>query len=170
VIPAPEFFVLYNGEKPFPDKSILRLSDMYGQTATSESGLELVATVYNISKGHNEELVGRSENLRGYVEFVAMTREHERNGMVRAKAVERAISECINLGILAEYLKNNGSEVSNMLLNEWNWADARAVWESEAREDADQKWQAIVADKDTALADKDAEIARLKALLDERKQ
>jgi hypothetical protein len=177
-IPAPEFHVLYNGEKPFPDKTVLRLSDMYGQAATREAGLELVATVYNIGKGHNEDLVRRSESLSGYVEFVSMTRGYERDGMTRAKAVERAIRECISLGILAEYLKNNGSEVSNMLLQEWNWDDARAVWErdAEARGEAraetraDQKWQAVVADKDAALAGKDAEIARLKALLGDMKQ
>ena len=64
-----------------------------------------------------------------------------------------------------------------MLLQEWNWDDARAVWEREAEERADAKWQSIVADKDAILADKDAKwqsvvadkdaiIAKLKAQLD----
>jgi hypothetical protein len=174
VIPAPEFHVLYNGVKPFPDKTVLRLSDMYGQPEAGEPGLELVVTAYNINKGHNEESVRRSESLSGYVEFVAMARGYERDGMPRAKAVERAVRECIDLGILAEYLNDYGSEVSNMLLNEWNWDDARAVWERDAREEAreeeSEKWKAVVAEKDAALAKRDAEIARMKALLDGMKQ
>ena len=35
-----------------------------------------------------------------------------------------------------------------------------------ARREEREKWQGVVADKDAALADKDAEIARLRAMLD----
>ena len=30
---------------------------------------------------------------------------------------------------------NHASEVENMLLTEWNWEDAKQVWQEEARED-----------------------------------
>ncbi|MDR2670975.1 MAG: hypothetical protein LBC26_04575 [Oscillospiraceae bacterium] len=43
-----------------------------------------------------------------------------------------------------------------------------AEQKGEARSDA--RWQVVVADKDAALADKDAEIARLRALLGETKR
>ena len=63
-----------------------------------------------------------------------------------------------------------------MLLTEWNWDDAKEVWQEEAREEgekrADVKWQSVVADKDAVIADKEsviannkAEIARLQELL-----
>ena len=50
-----------------------------------------------------------------------------------------------------EYLENNASEVINMLFQEWNWDDARAVWEEEAEKRNDAKWQSVVANKDAAL-------------------
>jgi hypothetical protein len=37
-------------------------------------------------------------------------------------------------GILEEFLKRNDSEVINMLLTEWNWDDAKEVWQAEAIE------------------------------------
>jgi hypothetical protein len=40
----------------------------------------------------------------------------------------------------------------------------------ETEKAVNKKWQGVVADKDAALAGKDAEIARLRALLDEIKQ
>ena len=46
-----------------------------------------------------------------------------------------------------------------MLLQEWNWDDAKAVWQKEAEERADHKWQSVMAEKDDKLADKDAELA-----------
>jgi len=62
-----------------------------------------------------------------------------------------------------------------MLLQEWKIEDAKAVWQREAEERSDRKWQsvilqkdAILADKDAVLADKDAEIAKLRALLDRK--
>ena len=37
--------------------------------------------------------------------------------------------------ILKELLAKNASEVLNMLMTEWNWDDAKEVWQREARED-----------------------------------
>ncbi len=35
---------------------------------------------------------------------------------------------------MPEYLQENGAEVLNMLLTEWNWDDAKEVWQEEAFE------------------------------------
>ena len=173
--------------KPFPEKTCYRLSDSYNRRNGSETALDLTVTVYNVNKGHNEDIVRRSESLYGYILLVTKAREYEQNGLERAKAVERAIKECMEQDILTEYLNNNGSEVSNMLLQEWKIEDAKAVWQREAEERgekrgekrgeerSDRKWQsvilqkdAILADKDAVLADKDAEIAKLRTLLDQK--
>jgi hypothetical protein len=54
-IPAPEFIVLYNGDKKFPDYKELKLSDSYS-FKPPECYLELVVKVYNINKGCNAEI------------------------------------------------------------------------------------------------------------------
>ena len=118
-----------------------------------------------MSKVNREEIVRKDDNLYGYVTFVAKVREKEHSGMGREKSVEGAIKECIKEGILAEYLENNASEVINMLFQEWNWEDAKSVWDEETEKRVDAKWQSIIAGKDAALVEKDAEIAALKLRL-----
>jgi hypothetical protein len=71
--------------------------------------------VYNINKGRNGELLGRSEHLAGYAEFVARVRENEK-AMPLARAVGEAIRRCIGEGILAGFLEEHSSEALNMLL------------------------------------------------------
>ncbi|MDR0469036.1 MAG: hypothetical protein LBH09_03580 [Peptococcaceae bacterium] len=164
--PTPEFYVLYTGVSPFPEKKIYRLSDSFAIPPGGDMPLELVVTAYNINKGYNEDIVKKDENLYGYVTFVAVVRENEQRGMERAKAVEEAIKECIKLGVLAEYLTAHGSEVTNMVFGEWNWDDFFAVREQEARESERALWQPIVAAKDIALADKDAAFANIVAAKD----
>jgi hypothetical protein len=80
-IPKPEFIVLYNGKAEAPDKWEERLSDAFIATeGDTKISLDLVVTVYNINKGRNPELLGRSEHLAGYAEFVAEVRESEKQG------------------------------------------------------------------------------------------
>ena len=43
-----------------------------------------------------------------------------------------------------------------MLFQEWDWDKAKEVWKREAKEEAHNYWKSVVAEKD-------AEIARLKA-------
>ena len=81
LIPRPEFIVLYNGVDPYPDKTVLRLSDAFeaatvlGIPKVSLPLLELTVTVYNINRGYNEGIVRRCERLKGYSTFIAKVRE-----------------------------------------------------------------------------------------------
>jgi hypothetical protein len=177
-IPTPEFYVLYNGIEPFPDKAVYHPSDSFAQPAGCEPALELMVTIYNVNKGHNDDIVKRSVHLHGYVTLVAIAREHEQNGLSRPMAVEKAIKECISLGILTDYLNSSASEVLNMLLHEWNIEDAKVVWQKEAEERgmergarlgeergvrlgeerSDQKWRSVIADKDALIAELQARL------------
>jgi transposase len=140
-IPRPEFFVLYNGTAPYPDKRILKLSDAFEHTGTSGIGgrepidLELVVRVININQGKNEEIVRRSRVLNGYSAFIAKVREYEGTGLDRERAMKSAVVYCREHDILKEFLERNASEVMNMLITEWNWDDARDVWYKEGREE-----------------------------------
>jgi hypothetical protein len=139
-LPWPEFFVLYNGLLPYPDESIIRLSDSFADLAASgisvPPDLELVVKVYNINNGHNEHIVKKSRTLIGYSAFVAKVREYEKMPANKEAAMKQAIRYCIDHDILKEFLQTNSSEVINMLLTEWNWDDYIAVQRAEAREDA----------------------------------
>jgi hypothetical protein len=134
-IPRPEFIVLYNGPKEAPDRWEQRLSDAFRETEEGlPQSLDLSVTVYNINKGRNEALLQRSEHLAGYAEFVARVRENEAV-MPLEQAVTEAVRYCVNNRILAEFLEEHGSEVMNMLLEEWNWDEAKEVWREEALEE-----------------------------------
>jgi hypothetical protein len=125
-IPAPEFIVLYNGDNNLPEKSTLRLTDAF-ETAPELTGrfpLELEATVYNVNKGHNAALVKRSETLDGYVRFIDKIKGHIAAGSDRTEAFTKAIHECIDEGILVNYLQQNASEVLNVLTQEWDMSKA----------------------------------------------
>jgi hypothetical protein len=67
--------------------------------------------------------------------LIARTREYEKAGLVPEKALEKTVRWCIRHGYLRDFLKLHGSEVVNMLLTEWNWDDAKEVWQEEAREE-----------------------------------
>jgi hypothetical protein len=71
-IPRTEFIVLYNGVDPFPDEQTLRLSDAFEDVSALglpagalPLDLELVAKVFNISEGHNRDMVQKNETLKG---------------------------------------------------------------------------------------------------------
>ena len=50
------------------------------------------------------------------------------------RAINEAIRECIDRGILAEYLKRKGSEVENMLIAEYSYEEDIQVKQQEAEQ------------------------------------
>jgi len=140
-IPRPEFFVLYNGLSPFPDEKIVKLSDSFENTGSlglSEKlplALELAVKVVNINCGKNEVLAQKCKTLAGYSMFVAKVREFEKECGDKTESVKRAVKYCRDNNILRDFFEQNGSEVMNMLMTEWNWDDALAVRFEEGREE-----------------------------------
>ncbi|MCL2411085.1 MAG: Rpn family recombination-promoting nuclease/putative transposase [Treponema sp.] len=139
-IPWPEFYVLYNGEKPFPDEKILRLSELFenpqdlGLPKRTTPLLELEVKVLNINEGRNEELLNRCKKLSEYTTFMAKVRELRKEMENKTEAVNEAVKYCHRYAILKEFLEIHASEVLNMLLTEWNIEDAKEVWKEEAWE------------------------------------
>jgi hypothetical protein len=138
-IPRPEFIVLYNGMDDTPDQWEERLSEAYMEVeGNTKIFLDLTVRMYNINKGRNLELLSRSESLSGYAEFVARVREHEKT-MPRDQAATEAVRSCVKDGILADFLEEHGSEVMNMLLEEWNLDEAKEAWREEGWEEGVEK-------------------------------
>jgi predicted transposase YdaD len=119
-IPRPEFIVLYNGTAPYPDHKELRLSDAFkdAEDLKLNTGLplELVVQVYNINRGHNEEILKKCETLDNYSFFVDKIREYQKMNFELAKAVSTAIKYCIENDKLKDFLVTYSSEVHNMLI------------------------------------------------------
>jgi hypothetical protein len=123
-IPAPRYYVLYNGEQDQPDQFDMRLSEAF--SAKSE-GYEWTAHAININAGYNEALMQRSPTLRGYSELVAAFRLGRERGLSPEKAMDGAVDDCISRGILSAYLLKHKGEVRDMLLTEYDEEKERRV-------------------------------------------
>jgi hypothetical protein len=140
-IPRPEFIVLYNGNAPYPDHKELRLSSAFKDAVdlkfeeAFELPLELVVRVYNINRGHNEEILKRCGALDNYSFFVDKIREFQKMNLELAKAVPHAIKYCIDNNKLRDFLETHGSEVHNMLMGEYNEEEHMEVVREEAWEE-----------------------------------
>ena len=124
-IPAPHFVVFYNGSSDVSEDVILKLSDAFEERKGShlerkEPELELKVHFLNINQGYNEELMKRCRTLREYSEFVARIRRYAAGETAIEEAVDRAVTECIAEGILADFLRSQRAEVVAVSIFEYN--------------------------------------------------
>ena len=111
-LPTPEFYVLYNGKKRL-DKYTLKLSEAF-KSKTDFPKLELEVEVIDINYDKMQDTDLKNCKILSEYSFVIDTvRKYDGD-------VERAVKECIEKGILADYLRHYGSEVVNMLFEEYN--------------------------------------------------
>ena len=109
-LPAPRFVVFYNGLQNTADDLLLKLSDAY-EKVEAEPELELKVRLININPGRNPELMTRCRTLREYSEFVTRIRRYAVGETAIEEAVDRAVTECIAEGILADFLRSQRAEV-----------------------------------------------------------
>ena len=117
-IPAPNFIVFYNGMEKRPDSWVNYLSECY-ENLSGEPNLELKVVTLNINEGHNRELMEQCQILREYAQYVARVRRYAENEELDI-AVEKAVNECIQEGILEEFLHINRSEVVAVSIFEYD--------------------------------------------------
>jgi len=128
-IPIPEFYVFYNGMAKYPAQKTLKLSDAY--IAKSEQvPLELTVQVLNINTDKANKILMTCKPLEEYSLFVEAVRRH--TALDKEKGFESAIKECIQNGILKEYLQRKSREVINMLLAEYDYDTDIAVQREES--------------------------------------
>lgn len=118
LIPTPCFVIFYNGVESQPDRQILKLSDLYTVKA-EEKCLELTAVMLNVNREHNKELMEACRDLKDYAEYVDRIRRYTKE-MDLEEAVERTITECIQEGILKEFLEKNRAEVKKVSIYEYD--------------------------------------------------
>ena len=131
-LPAPLFFVFYNGTEDMPEKWELRLSDAFGGDG---SRLELVVTVYNINYAENREILEKCRDLKCYSIFVARVREAVKSGATLQKAIADTIRYCRENDILGDYFaEKEREEVFDMVSFKWDPELAKKTWIEEAHE------------------------------------
>jgi len=133
-IPVPKFIVLYNGNEPFPEHAVQKLSDNY--IAEQENPeLELKINIYNINYEVNAEIVQKSQALNEYSCFIGKIKANLADGLSLEESIKQAIEYGIEHNIMREFLEANGTEVANMLLSGWNMDEALLVSKEEGYED-----------------------------------
>lgn len=129
-IPTPEFYVFYNGKKDYPVQQELSLSDAFMAEPRNNS-MELKVTVINSNTDKSHILLDKCSILREYSQFISIVRNYTNE----KDPIKRAIEECIDKGILTEYLKRKGSEVRNMLVAEYSYEEDIKVKQEEAMQE-----------------------------------
>ena len=133
-IPTPEFYVFYNGDTPFPSEKILRLSDAYLEKGEHPM-LELEVKVININPSSGHKLLKECRPMYEYSWFIQRIRNYLSDGWSRDNAITQAVQDCLDNGIMTEFMQEHGSEAVNMLYTQWNWDDAMEVEREEAYEE-----------------------------------
>ena len=123
-IPAPEFIVFYNGNRKIGERMEHRLSDAY-ETSNGEPALELKVLVININEGYNQKLMESCQILKEYAQYVSKVRTYKKTLKLN-EAVEKAVEECIQEGILREFFLKHRAEVVAMSIFEYD-----REWEEE---------------------------------------
>jgi len=119
-IPAPKYIVFYNGDKKDMPEQVkeLYLSDAFDMEV--EPGkFEWTARMVNINAGMNPELLAKCKVLGGYATFVDKVRTYNKS-MPLTDAVDQAVDECVEAGVLEEFLNKHRKEVRNMVLTEFD--------------------------------------------------
>ena len=140
-IPTPEFYTFYNGEKEQPLEQILSLSDAFMNPA-GENSVELKVKVININSDKAHDLLGKCGILKEYSQFISTVRKYSDE----ESAIKKAIRECMEQGILSDYLKRKGSEVENMLIAEYSYEEDIQVKQQEARQEGKREGIILSAD------------------------
>ena len=154
-LPTPQYVIFYNGDTNKPDRMVLKLSDAF-QLQEIEThmipALECTAVMLNINYGHNEELLNKCKPLKDYSFFTTKVKDYRRTGISLEAAIDRAIEECIEEGVLMDILFRHRTLAKNSLLTEYDERKRRKLDRQEGFEDglacgAEQTLKLIVSKK-----------------------
>jgi len=99
----------------------------------------LMERLYDEGRADDVKLALRDDHVRErlYAEYgIEIKNAYQCRASVPDKhALEQAVKECREKGILADYLARNGSEVVNMLLEEYSYEEEVAINRGEAYEE-----------------------------------
>ena len=118
-IPTPKYIVFYNGIKDKPSIVKQKLSDSFINSDDSND-FEWTATVYNLNKGKNDELLKMCKPLSDYMTLINYIREIQEKESSIEEVVDEAVKKCISENILADFLQKHRAEVMDVCITEYN--------------------------------------------------
>ena len=134
-IPTPHYVVFYNGTERQEEEFEQLLSNAFENER--EGCMELKVRTININYGHNKELLEKCGTLAGYAYLVVKIRSKlgKKPGEDEVKAaVVDAVEECIQEGVLKDFLLEQKSEVISMSIYEYNEEYARKAFYEDGAE------------------------------------
>ena len=129
-IPEPKVVVFYNGLENMQEREVLKLSSLYAKKAEHIS-LELETLVLNVNVGYNKILMERCRQLSDYAQFVSEVRKRLSKKIPLSEAVNEAVEDCIQRGILAEFLSKNRAEVIKVSIYEYDEEKVKRMFKEE---------------------------------------
>ena len=137
-IPTPEFYVFYNGNENYPIEDVMKLSDVYLEK-TSSPMLELSVRVININLPEGHALLEKCRPLYEYSWLIQKIKDYLAAGTKRDEAITLAIKDCLREGIMADFVREHGSEAMNMIFTQFNMDDALKYNYEEGVEDGERR-------------------------------
>lgn len=126
-LPAPMFVVFYNGTAEQPEEQTLYLSEAFYESK-EEPQLELKVRVLNLNRGYNTKIKEQCKVLEEYMQYVDCVRRRAQKSSFK-EAVALAVEECIEKGILRDFLIANKAEVISMSIFEYDEEKTRKALE-----------------------------------------
>ena len=135
--PAPEFYLFYVGKEPW-DRKTLRLSESF-LVDPKENSLELVVNLINLSYTETSEILQRSPSLLGYSKLLhyIKTAAKENGGDLKS-AIDTSVKQCMEEGLIEDFLRKHSREVTGMLFNEITVEEFAEIRAREAYEDGEK--------------------------------
>ena len=131
-IATPELYVFYNGKEDQPLEQELKLSDAF-EAKCDKISIEAKVRVINVNYEKGSEILKKSRALKEYSRFIYMVREkHEKMGI--EEAVRETVKECIDKGILMDFLQKNGGDIMDFVNLELTRAECEAIRENDGYE------------------------------------
>ena len=130
-LPAPKFFVFYNGKEFCPEESTLKISDAFSM----EGDIELSVKVFNINYNKNFRLIRECRPVHDYSCFIDRVNVFQSEGMNRSEAIVAAMKWCRKRDVMSDFWAEHWWEVFEMVNLVWNEEDAKRSYIAQGRKE-----------------------------------
>ena len=112
---------------------------MCERCGTKENSLELVVKFVNLNYNTDSEVLQRSPSLLGYSKLLYYIKTAAKaNGGDLKSAIDTSVKQCMEEGLIEDFLRKHSREVTGMLFNEITVEEFAEIRAREAYEDGEK--------------------------------